>query len=298
MLHRTLCAFALTLAACGGPFEVDLPDQEPRLVVESLFAADSLISLELGRSGSVLDPEAPYSDPVETATVRIYEDGVLAGTARYVPNRLRYRSDVRAVAGRTYRVEIEAPGFDPVQAEDTVPLAQPFRASVVRGPEPEGERDREDEITVRFDDPAGDDFYALYGLVERTFGGGQMPQVFPLSFRSSDPLLVDGNLTGLIADFDTPFYQRAYFQSLPFDGGSPAIRLGLMRIQDPAGVSTQITTRLRLARLSRTYYEYVTALESDTGGTPFSTPSELPSNVRGGYGIFAAFAASEEVIPE
>ena len=267
-------------------------------MVQCLFAADSLLTLSLGQSAPVLAPDDPSFGGVTTATVRIYEDGVFAGEAEYVPNRLRYVSHVRARAGRSYRLRVDAPGFDAVEAEDTVPLPTPFQIEVVRGPEPEEGYDRIDAVAVRFSDPPGDEFYALYGLVERAYPNGEgNGQLFPLAFESTDPILTDGFLTGLITDPDNSFYLRAFFRSVPFDGTEVAIRIGVRRYVDPPGTS-RLIGRLRLATLSETYYRYVRARELDNGGTPFSNPQQIPSNVEGGYGIFAAFAAAEQILPE
>ena len=295
-MARSLLLLALALAACDAPFRVELPEHDSRLVVSSLFAADSVITLTVGRSLSVLDPDAPSSDNVTTATVSLFEDGTPVGEATYVPNRLRYISSVRARAGRTYRVRVEAAGFDPVEAEDTVPLPRPFEVDVVPGPTPTGGRPRVDAVTVRFADPSGEDFYALYGLSERRGADGAINQLFGLAFSSTDPLLTDGDLTGLVTDFDDPYYRQAFFRDRAFDGESVALQIDVLRVDSEAGAG--FTERLRLAAVSETYYGYVRA--RDTGGvsTPFDTPRALPSNVVGGYGIFAAFAASEQVLPE
>ena len=290
-----LLAASLALAACSTPVEIELPDHQPRLVVQGLFAADSVLTLAVQRSASVTD--APDVLEVTDATVEVYEDGTLVDVAEYVSNRLRYVTTVRPRAGRTYRVEVSAPGFEPVSAEDTVPEPVPFTVDVAPGPEPDTEgQSRVDAVTVRFADAPGDDFYALYGVVEQTFTDSDFRQAFPLVFRSNDPLLADGDLRGFISDFDEPFYQRAFFRSRPFDGQSVAIRINARRV-GPEGTA-RVTERLRLATLSPTYYTYVRALTSDSDGSPFSASRDLPTNVTGGYGIFAAFSASEQVLPE
>ena len=298
MLRLIAGCLLVALAGCDSGLEVDLPDQDSRLVVTSLFAADSLISFEVGRSASAFQ-EPPLED-VTAATVLVYEDDVLAGRAVYEPNRLRFASTVRAVAGRTYRVEVSAPGFAPVRAQDTVPMPVPFEvASVERGPDPTDGRDREDTVTLRFQDPPGDDFYALYGLNERTFPGRpDQTQLFPLAFRSADPALADGDLTRLIGETEAPFYQRAVFRDTPFQGRTASVRLSVLRFEaDDNSGAFRDTQRLRLARLSPTYYDYVRALEAArSSGTPFDDAVDVPSNVEGGFGIVAAFAATERVL--
>ena len=291
-----LLLLAAAAAGCSTPFEVELPPEDPLVVIKSLFAADSLITVDLSRSEPLLRPAPGGFGDITDATVTLFEDGVEAGQAVYVRDRLRYVSDVRARAGRTYRVRVEAPGLPPAEAEDTVPLPRPFAAEVARGPEPTGGRDRLDDVTVRFRDPAGPDYYALYGLVERRLPDRPQPfQVFPLTFRSADPALADGNLEALVSDVDEPFYLRAFFSDRPFDGGPVEILLRVRRREDGPEFAVENIDRLRLAVLSPTYYRYQRARAQ--GGTPFDDVVRVPSNVEGGYGVFAAFAASEQVLP-
>ena len=294
-MSRLLLLPLLALVACDSAFEAELPAQEPRLVIEALFAADSLLTLQVHQSASVLD--GPSNESVTGATVEIFEDGVPVGTATYVERRLRFVSGVRPRAGRTYRLRVSAPGFATVEAEDTVPLPPPFTVELVRGETPtDPDRDRVDRVTVRFSDPMGADYYALYGISEMVFDSGEV-RYGAFGFGSTDPIFSDGNLVDLLGDFETPFYGRALFESRTFDGQSVAIGIDVRRFR-PAGEGFRVVERLRLARLSETYYRYVTALENRQDGTPFSEPRALPSNVEGGYGIFAAFAAAEQVLPE
>ena len=298
MRRLPLVLLAAVFGACSTPFEVELPDEEPRLVIESLFAADSLLTLDVTRSEPVQRPSPGGYNPVTNATVLLYEDGVFVGEAPYVGNRNRYVSNVRPRPGRTYRVRVEAPDFEPVTAEETVPVPRPFTIEVERGPEPTGGRPRLDPVTVRFTDPAGPDYYALYGLTERRFPGRDTPgQLFPFAFRSADPVLADGDLEALVGESDDPRYLQAFFSDRPFDGSPIAIRIRAQRLEDEPGDQTETTDRLRLATLSETYYRYQRALAQDQSN-PFGEPVRVPSNVEGGYGIFAAFAASEQVLPE
>ena len=294
-MRLLLLAALAALVGCDSTFTVDLPDQEPRLVVESLFGADSLLTLRVRQSAPA--DQSPPSGVVTSATVEVFEDGVRVGTAPYVPARSRYVSAVRPRAGRTYRVRITAPGFGPVEAQDTVPVPVPLDVvSVERGPEPpDDSRQREDAVTVRFQDPPGQDSYALYGIVERAFPGRpDRTQFFPLGFRSADPALADGSFSGLFGEASAPFYTRAVFRSTPFEGQSLTVRLDIVRTAPFGG--TVVTERLLLARLSPTYGRYARAISADVGTGPFGDVRRVPSNVEGGYGIFAAFVAVERVL--
>ena len=295
-----LLAGALALAACSTPFEVELPDEPPRLVVRSLFQADSLLTLDLGQSAAVLAPGGTPFETVRGATVTIFQDGAPVGQATFDEFRNRYVSDIRVRAGRTYGVRVEAPGFETAEAEDTVPLPRPFEVDVERGPDLGRDRDRIDAVTVRFSDPEGPDYYALYGLSEQRFPAfpDATPRTGPLTFRSADPVLADGALYGLIGDVGDPFYLRAFFSDRALPASTAAIRVSVGRYEDESG-SAEVTDRLRLAVVSKTYYRYQRAIAeaNPTDLDLFDSPTRVPSNVEGGYGIFAGFAATERVLP-
>lgn len=297
-LPALLAALLVGALGCDSAVEIELPEEEPRLVLSALFEADSLLTLDLRQSASALDE--PSIEDVADATVEVFEDGAPVGTATYAEFRLRYVTDVRPRPGRTYRVRVSAPGFGPVEAEDAVPEPVPFEVvSVERGPEPTGGRDREDVVTVRFTDPPGDDHYALYGLATWSYPGRDYEQTFPLGYRSASPALADGGLDGLLGETEAPRYVRALFRDTPFEGETVTIKLEVRR-QDASeyGGEVEITERLRLARVSETYYRYVRAIEADGGAGPFGDRTRTPSNVEGGYGIFAGFTATERALPQ
>ena len=294
-MRHALFLLALALAACDTPFEIEIPAEEPRLVVEALFSADSVLTFKLRQSASAFEDLG--IDEVRTAAVEVLEDGVPVGTAAFVTNRDRYVSDVRPRPGHTVGLRISAPGFAPVHAEDAVPEPVPFHVvSIERGPAPTLGRDRVDAVTIRFQDPPGPDRYALYGLSLRTSPGRpNSTQRFPITFRSAEPALTDGFFVDLIESADAPFYTRAFFRDTPFEGQTVTLRLEVRRTViegDPLPLSES----LRLARLSATYYDYVRAREADSAG-PLGDTVRLPSNVTGGYGIFAALTPTEVVLP-
>ena len=297
-LSRTAARLAavvalVALAGCGSPFEVELPQAPPRLVLQSLFAADSVLTVGVLQSAPAGAAGGAPSGPVTTASVTVLEDGVAVGQAAYVPARLRYVSDVTVRAGRRYGVRVTAPGFDAAEAEDAVPLPVPFTLDVVEGAPPEPGAGRVDAVTLRFTRPADEAFLSLYGLVQRPPDAGGPAS--PLPFRSADPLLADGDLTGRLFDVDDPFYQRAFFRVAAPVGPEVALQVNVVRALD-AGAPAGPRESLRLAALSPTYYAYARARAADDEGI-FDTPRALPSNVTGGYGVFAAFAATERVLP-
>ncbi|MGI9175802.1 MAG: DUF4249 family protein, partial [Rhodothermales bacterium] len=129
---------AFPLAACETAVEIELPEEEPRLVINSLFQTGNLWAVEVSESQSVLSDDA--LEPVTSATVEIMEDGEVVETLVYEPQRADrlfvpplYRSrQHRPEAGRTYTIRASAPGFPTAEATAQVPEPLPFSVRIDR----------------------------------------------------------------------------------------------------------------------------------------------------------------------
>ena len=194
-------ALSTALAACDFEkvVELDAPPYTPRLVVGAFPAADSVFTVQVGRSVSAFEPGSFYGDEllVPDADVEVYgEDGALLERLRYVPYELDsgrgyYRSarGLTAEAGRRYTLRVEAPGLPPAEATTRVPEAIPFSVRfdgmTTTDPIYSAQRAR---LAVVFTDPPGDQTYALSVTGTYRDGDGSL-RSFSNSFASTDPLL-------------------------------------------------------------------------------------------------------------
>ena len=297
-----LAAFSLT--ACETAVEIDLPEEEPRLVLNSLFQAGSLWAVGVSESQSVLSNKPLKA--VTTATVEIVESGSVVETLTYEPERvdrpfvspLYWGRRHRPEAGRTYTIRAAAPGFPTAEATAYVPPPLPLSVRVDRTQTVDtyfGAQDH--EITVTFSDPAGTaDYYALavYRVIDR--GSGDGAGVYSsIGFSSGDAVLRENRLVDddfFEVDGD-PFYDRAYFSDASIDGQAHTFKIRTSTY-DEEGLDEQYF--IVLQSLSSDFYEYLRTREiSDyTGENPFAEPVSIHSNIQNGFGIFAGYATSME----
>ena len=291
----SLLLAALALAACETAVDIALPEEEPRLVVNALFHADSLWAVGVSASRSVLTDVRP--EPVTQATVEVLEGGEVVETLAYRRASDLYRSRRhRPQAGRTYTVRVSAPGFPTAEATATVPEPLPFSIDVRRVEDGyDAPSDvQAHEIAVTFSDPGGTaNYYALgvYRIIEI----GRVRAYSSIGFSSGDAVLrenrlVDDDLFEVDGD---PYYDRAYFDDDAIDGETYTVTIRAASFDEP-GVDDRYFVVLE--SLSEDFYEYLRTREiSDyTGENPFAEPVSVHSNIEDGFGIFAGYATSAE----
>ncbi len=109
--------------SCASITELSLPPESPQIVINGLFTPDSTWKINVSPSHDVLYYN-PKRDFLEDATVMLWEEDSLMGTLSYA-GQGNYRLNAYPKAGVTYRVRVEADGFEPVEAEDQIPLNTP-----------------------------------------------------------------------------------------------------------------------------------------------------------------------------
>ena len=307
-MHRPayLLLFAtLLLAACETAVEIELPEEEPRLVLNSLFQAGSLWAVEVSESQSVLSDEGLALIP--SATVEILEGGEVVETLAYEPSPADrpfvpalYRSrGHRPEPGRTYTVRASAPGFPTAEATTSVPIPPPLslRIDRVQLREDLSPGVQEHGLSITFFDPdSAANYYALavYRVINARNAEGS--DVYgSIGFSSGDAVLRENRLVDddfFEVDGD-PLYDRAYFSDASIDGQAHTFKIRTATF-DEEGVDEQYFVVLE--SLSSDFYEYLRTREiSDyTGENPFAEPVSVYSNIQEGFGIFAGFSTSME----
>jgi hypothetical protein len=291
------------LAATGCDMSVDIempiPAHEPRLVVNSLFETGAPLEVELSRSLGVGDSR---SHKIRMGTVRLYENGQLVEELDQTPESIRemelsaiFRSRHIIRPASTYRLEASAFGLRDVHAEEqTLALPTVRVVGIEHGESRHGHRI--DRITFEIVDPGERVYYRLtFPTSSGTVEDGR-PNFFPSPFRSDDPVLRNSWFSDIFEFDNDRFHSEVLFTNATFDGRPFTTTVEVMRPSyGPHQAPSE--TFLRLDRVSETYYRYIRARRevNQAEGNPFAEPVFMPTNVRGGFGIFAG--RSGERIP-
>ncbi|HEX8530685.1 MAG TPA: DUF4249 domain-containing protein, partial [Cytophagales bacterium] len=293
-MRKTGYLVLLGLAAgCERNVSVDLPKEPARLVVNALFTPDSVVRVQVSRSLSVL--ERPRLSGVEEAEVKLYEEGREVGVLR--PDSLRkfvYQSNGKPVqAGKNYAVVVSAPHYEPVTAENVVPLPVPIRNIAVNqaaGLDLNG--GVYNVLRVTLGDPPGEENYYAVRVKVIAYETRTNPQTGTTDTLRRETfcnLFAEPTVSGLRSD------QQLLFSDESFDGRTAE----LLAYFYPLRGAGRPEYRILLLSVSKAYYEYHRRLPDHLNTQSFEVvggePVPMPGNITKGYGIFAGYSVREVV---
>lgn len=280
-----LFSFSLLLSACGEDFfeqtvEIDVPEHTPQLAITSqLVAGDSALWAYVTSSQGILENEA--ADPIEDATVEIFKDGQLMETLPFLEQRFYVKELSEAFASdpAEYQLKISADGFDPITATQQMPTAVPIISATY---EAEGAIDidgeRVDEISIEFEDPAGEEnYYRVSIFIETEFWNQH------LYLHQLDPIAEQ-------------FSENQYLKDDTFDGKKYTWRVGFYPNSFDPNSEIKFSVNLYSVSREQYFYERSVYLARDANDNPFAEPVIIFGNVEGGQGVFSLSVRSEEVI--
>lgn len=282
-----LFALSLWFARCEQIIEIDLPDQDPVLVINSTFTPDSSFAASVTKSQGIQVSTPPAA--VTNATILILEGGNVIDTLRHeVDDVYKAVLGTHPVAGRSYTLRASAPGFADVTGTDVVPAPTTAFDMAWRDSVSYNQYDgHSGEFSFKITDRPGEkNFYILniYRLDTLIEFGDTMVYFGPAYVLVQDPILsYDINSNGVLFDDAT------------FDGTTRTIKVQ-MQSDEHASASLLI---FGLSTVSESYFLYTKTLTAytTTGFNPFSEPVLIHSNMTPGMGIFAGYAATFGLVP-
>ena len=283
--HIFPLVFALFFTACSEDFfeqtvVIDVPEHTPQLAITShLSAGDTAVWVYVTHSQGIL--ENGQAQPVEDATVEFYRNGQLMETLPYLTEKF-YAAELGsplATDPAEYRFIISAPGFDPVEAVQQMPIPVSIISAVY---EPEGALDldgeRVDEISVEFEDPAGvENFYQLSIFIQQN---GWSNHVY---LHLLDPIAEESG-------------DEQFLKDDSFEGKKYTWRVGFYPQNFEPGSDAKILVQLLSISRDRYLFDRSVTLSQDADDNPFAEPVIIHDNVEGGHGVFSLSARSEVVI--
>ncbi len=267
-LFWTLLLMTLFTSCKPKPLEIDIPEESPKIVVNS-FAAEGYIVLYLTKSFSPLadtaDQDFVKSLGIAGADAKLIYKGTTISFEE-LPDSLEangiYLAQVDNLApNETITLEASADGLPPIKATTSaLPLIEDFDFELVRNP---------------FDSAYATLFYSFndvnvhaHNYYAIAISGGKEEEIF----QGVDTL----------RDLNTSKYVLFDDLEYPYATIDGAINI----LADPYD-----TLNISLAQINQEYYKYLQV--SQKAGSFFSSitkePINYPSNVEGGYGFFNAF---------
>lgn len=315
-LSSLLALVLLSTMACQNLVtEIDpskLPQIARKLVVNGyLSPQDTVLAISVSSSQTVLgDVVGDSVNIVADATVLLASEGKTV-TLAYDSRQRAYLADARQLpvqVGKTYTVQVNAPGFETVTSSCTVPKAVPvseLKLDSTRNIDNSGlELAWTYAVRAVWQDPAGEtNYYRIVGYGECI---SRIPRTPTAHLDSTTPRVLTrgiigfGRLEQFVSDRNQDGQLLAsargevpsYFDYSYYDSTTQMTYSGSHFYSKP------LTLAISVLQTDEIYYTYHRARQQQrqSQGNPFAEPILMPSNIQGGLGCFAAYHRSTMVI--
>lgn len=294
-----LLIISVSCFSCDQVVQIDVGHENTRLVVNSLFNPDSVITLTLSHSQFILE-EALFEPVSGARAILLDEEGMKLGEMAYVGNGI-YKSNIEPDPGKLYSISVSKEGLKTVTAYNKVPAK---KANVVKIETKPLRDESYNNTTLSFwlNDPEGDDYYVLYLQEKGTVYLEQRDTTLVFSqhllLTSNEAIFHEFNIDD-ISDNELATSVSFTFKDDLFDGQ-------IIKITVQAGLrhnkkNEKYEHSLYLRKISKAYYLYqkTVKMQERNGENPFSEPVPVYNNIQNGFGIFAGFnvASYPVVIP-
>jgi hypothetical protein len=290
--------------------EIIVPDTGRRIVINALITTDSLISVNLSRSLFITDSALAEENLLKNAKAFLFENGTYVdslqyieipyinlGVDIYVPS--NYRSQrIYPLAGEEYEIRVSSPGLPDASSKIRIP--DPVRiekvdTSVVRltGTFESWESNIRVLCDIEFTDPANEkNFYLLYVYRIPAFSSASNNMVFTCQDPIVEEYLNHGTMLEGVAFTDRSISGQKHLLRVTLNGkdiGDPFYQEGFPE-------SHKKSIYFRLYSITEDYYKYIQTLNLflENYKSPLAVPTQVYSNIEGGYGIFGGAAVSSD----
>jgi len=272
-----------SLSSCQKVIDIELPETDPKIVVNSFFTDNSRIKVHLSKSIGILESTAP---DITDASVVLREKGVIIDTM-YLESGYYY-SHILAERNNKYTLEVTTPGIKSVFCEDIIPEKTVLQSCIYTDSVLFDEYANPiNELKLDFQDVTGPSFYEIELEAKDVI---QNYKIVTWFVHNSDPVITS---TGLL-DYNP---RTLIFTDKMFDGKHCSVKIYFAN--DPYPI---YDLKISFRSVSESYYKYkekqfayLYSLHQDIFNG-MSEPINLYSNITGGYGIFAGYSSDEKVI--
>lgn len=271
---------SLFFISCTKDIDFDYQLKEKLLVVDCMFTSEQPLEAYISTNSFILDTTITY---IDNALVILEENGLFVDTLKHISNGL-YRSLYYPHKGNCYALKVEAPGFNPICAEDTIPEIEAQINNVKF----------ESQVTimedVRFDllsldivDGSMSTGYYELILLNQAITNNKHPYVD--LFYISNPLLS-------IKNWEPPFMKTILFSDKMFNNGVFHLDIYLHNNGNSPIVKLRKTS-FQYSEFKKSLYLHLSnqfSEKDDIDDFFRGEPENIYSNIENGYGVFAGYS--------
>lgn len=295
--------FLFFLFSCTKEIPFDIEDQKSKIVINSLFSTDTTWMVQISKSANIL--ESNHSPSIQNAQVNIYNSSdQLVTSLSHLKNGIYNSTDIKPMANQFYKIEVSAPDYESVYAEETVPKAIQILSLDTSTIDDAGYKSFALDLT--FKDPSTKDNYFLVELYVKgesyqrwgVDSGKTINFEHMANIRSKDKNVEDfgnENFGNEDLEFDQNFL---LLRDQLFNGLTHTIRINTSSFISSSNVTYEYA-EIRIYNISKSFFNYKSSLKkyNSSNGNPLAQPTQVFSNIENGIGIFAgASMASRKMV--
>ncbi len=299
-----LLLLILVISSCYKEVKIDIPEQNILPVVNSIFQTDSVISLDIRKTQTILENKPTE---ITDAVVTLFEDGQVREVLEFQGD--LFTSNTIAKVNVEYAIEIEIPGFETVTAkEKLVDFPKVFSSSYSDSVYIGDEGDLFSQATIEIENTADNDYFEL-NMFLRILDAEQSEHEEDFFNRSIgsilyfDPILNDIVIQneGLLSYVPSILV----FSDELMPEGKYTLRVNYRPFNSNIysdNPDADIVLVMKLRKVSKNYYEYkktlIRHIETQFGDIwdGVGEPVPLFTNIENGYGIFAGYSEVTDTI--
>lgn len=281
---------ALFLVGCETIIDYNLPEQEPKLAVNSFFTPDSVWEVHLSNSKSILDTQK--ISPVTNALV-----SVSAPSGATIPLLHTNNGFYRSPSGQKpegiglYELTVSAPGYESVSSMGIIPSPVPIQSVDTTVNVREGIPFITFRITFN-DPPKEKNYYGFSLFFERVYTY-QYDSLWIDTIEERYPIYVYPEETSFVSTL-TDTDNGVIFSDDLFDGRPYGYQFEIsdpLAFPNPFETNLSVRFVLELRSLSEGYYQYQKSYREQqfTNFDPFAQPVQVYGNIENGFGVFTGY---------
>ncbi|MDQ3190127.1 MAG: DUF4249 domain-containing protein [Bacteroidota bacterium] len=285
-MKKTVYFFLLVLLVCSCEMvvKVDIPEHKPTLVLNSVIDPSEPFVAYITNSLGILDRGTIKN--IDSASVEIYENDVLLEKLPFIGEGAYISNDKKPVSGRRYKIIVDAPPYQQIQATIEVPELVGisniiYKESAYTDPN----WGALSSITFTIHDPSSIKNYYSAGVISLDTFFFEPNSIY---IHTNDPAIES-------ADYGS---DALLFSDEHFNGKDYTLEVLFSKLYYENREDYEIF--LNIASVSKEHYLYKTSLtvHNQTANNPFAEPAPVYTNVKNGLGIFASKNSKFYLLPK
>lgn len=288
---QTLIVFfagIILLSSCETVVDMKLPEQPPKMVVNSFFTPDSIIMLHLSKSQFVLKNEE--LKPITNAEISLFENGNFIGKFTHINKGFYYLPGFFPKTNAQYKLTAISEGIKSIEANEVVPPKPAINHIEISSSYFEGENYK--DFIVYIQDNANEENYYMVDLFGKrydyvydtlTFDIIDSVEIYERVFFTSQDLVFQ----------EQGASSKAIISDKIFNGSIYPLRLSVNAYNfDEYSNKGYFEMTIQLKQVSKAYAQYVLSYSKNRHSDPFSQPVQVFSNITNGFGIFGGYTSA------